>query len=104
MSVMDWISGRVFTFVHGNNLVYNTCWEDPRLDRVALDIGADDYNQWLSERRANAVRDMLINDHGIPAEQLVAIGRGETMPIASNDTAEGRAQNRRVELVMDVAP
>lgn len=65
--------------------------------------GDDAYNQWLSERRANAVRDMLINEHGIPAEQLVAIGRGESMPKAGNDTEEGRAANRRVELVMDVA-
>ena len=65
--------------------------------------GENKYNQWLSERRANAVRDMLINDHGISADQLVAIGRGEDYPIAGNDTAEGRAQNRRVELVMDVA-
>ena len=65
--------------------------------------GEDNYNQWLSERRANAVRNMLINDHGIPADQLVAVGRGEGSPIASNATAEGRAQNRRVELVMDVA-
>lgn len=38
----DWLSGRWFSFVHGNNLVYNTCWEDPRLDRVALDLGPDD--------------------------------------------------------------
>ena len=63
--------------------------------------GENDYNQWLSERRANAVRDMLINEHGIPPEQLVAIGRGEDYPIAGNDTAEDRARNRRVELVMD---
>jgi S-adenosylmethionine-diacylglycerol 3-amino-3-carboxypropyl transferase len=42
MSVFDWVSGRVFKFVHGNNLVYNTCWEDPRLDRVALQIGPTD--------------------------------------------------------------
>ncbi len=34
MSLSNWISGRVFKFVHGNNLVYNTCWEDPRLDRA----------------------------------------------------------------------
>jgi outer membrane protein, adhesin transport system len=66
-------------------------------------VGEAGYNQWLSERRAEAVRNMLINDHGIPAEQLVAIGRGEDYPIASNDSSEGRAQNRRVELVMDVA-
>ncbi|MEH6585123.1 MAG: TolC family outer membrane protein [Halioglobus sp.] len=65
--------------------------------------GDNKYNQWLSERRANAVRDMLINDHGIPDEQLVAIGRGEDYPIAGNDSAEGRATNRRVEMVMDVA-
>lgn len=63
--------------------------------------GENNYNQWLSERRANAVRDMLINEHGIPAEQLVAIGRGEDYPIAGNDTAEDRVRNRRVELVMD---
>ena len=66
-------------------------------------VGDARYNQLLSERRANAVRDMLINDHGIPGQQLVAIGRGQNMPIASNDTDSGRAKNRRVELVMDVA-
>ncbi len=42
MSVLDWISGRVFKFVHGNNLVYNTCWEDPRLDRIALQLTPTD--------------------------------------------------------------
>ena len=42
MAIMDWLSGRVFNMVHGNNLVYNTCWEDPRLDRVALQLGAED--------------------------------------------------------------
>lgn len=66
-------------------------------------VGDDQYNQWLSESRANAVRDLLIQSHGIPADQLVAIGRGESMPLAGNDTDSGRAQNRRVELVMDIA-
>lgn len=42
MSVSDWISWRLFRFVHGNNLVYNACWEDPRVDRAALQIGAED--------------------------------------------------------------
>ncbi len=42
MAFSDWVNRRIFTTVHGNNLVYNTCWEDPRLDRVALDIGPDD--------------------------------------------------------------
>ena len=41
IAVRDWFSGRVFSMVHGNNLVYNTCWEDPRLDRVALQLGPE---------------------------------------------------------------
>ncbi|TGD71496.1 transporter [Mangrovimicrobium sediminis] len=65
--------------------------------------GTAEYNQWLSERRASSVRDMLIREHGIPGDQLVAVGRGQTLPIADNDTVEGRARNRRVEMVMDVA-
>jgi S-adenosylmethionine-diacylglycerol 3-amino-3-carboxypropyl transferase len=40
--VVQWVSGKVFHLVHRNNLVYNTCWEDPRLDRVALQLGAED--------------------------------------------------------------
>ena len=53
----------------------------------------------LSQRRANAVRDWLIKC-GIPASRLAARGFGETNPVASNATAEGRAQNRRTELVV----
>ena len=41
MKPSEWLSGKCFNFVHGKNLVYNTCWEDPRLDRVALDLGPD---------------------------------------------------------------
>jgi outer membrane protein OmpA-like peptidoglycan-associated protein len=59
--------------------------------------GADDYNQDLSERRAFAVGSVLIND-GVRRERLVARGRGEMEPIASNATPDGRAQNRRVEI------
>ena len=58
-------------------------------------VGSDAYNQRLSERRANAVRDRLIAD-GIPAAQITAVGYGESRPKASNDTEEGRAENRRV--------
>lgn len=54
-----------------------------------------DYNQTLSEKRANAVRDELIK-YGIDANRLIAIGYGELKPIATNSTAEGMAQNRRV--------
>lgn len=61
--------------------------------------GAADYNQQLSQRRAEAVRQYLIDNYGIDGKRLVARGYGEQQPIASNDTAEGRYQNRRVELV-----
>lgn len=42
MQLPNWVSSRIFKAVHGNNLVYNTCWEDPRLDRVALELDGDD--------------------------------------------------------------
>jgi outer membrane protein OmpA-like peptidoglycan-associated protein len=62
-------------------------------------IGTEAYNQRLSERRANAVRDWLIKC-GIPASRLSSRGFGESNPVATNETAEGRAQNRRTELVV----
>jgi outer membrane protein OmpA-like peptidoglycan-associated protein len=62
-------------------------------------IGSDDYNQQLSEARAEAVRQYLIQQ-GIAAPQITARGMGKTEPIATNDTPEGRQQNRRVELVL----
>jgi len=60
-------------------------------------VGTDAYNQGLSERRAESVRGHLIG-RGVPASRLTAVGYGESQPIASNDTEEGRALNRRVEL------
>lgn len=57
--------------------------------------GGDDYNLDLSQRRADSVRAYLIGK-GVPADQLIAVGYGETQPIASNNTESGRAQNRRV--------
>ncbi len=59
--------------------------------------GNTDYNFSLSAERANAVQQYLIN-RGIPAERLTAQGYGPTQPIASNDTATGRALNRRIEI------
>ena len=61
-------------------------------------IGSEEYNLKLSDRRSNAVVDYLVKA-GIPSSQLVPHGYGKTNFVASNDTAEGRAQNRRVELV-----
>ena len=60
-------------------------------------VGSEAYNQRLSERRANAVRDYLVA-HGIDASRITTRGYGKTKPIASNKTAEGRAKNRRVEI------
>jgi len=59
--------------------------------------GPEDYNQGLSSRRAGTVRDHLVKG-GIAAEHITAEGLGESQPVASNDTRDGRAQNRRVEL------
>jgi outer membrane protein OmpA-like peptidoglycan-associated protein len=60
-------------------------------------MGSDEYNQKLSERRANAVRDYLIQK-GIASSRIQAVGYSEHRPIADNKTAEGRALNRRAEL------
>jgi len=62
-------------------------------------VGSDDFNQQLSEKRAAAVRDYLVQQ-GIPINSVTARGFGKTMPVASNDTAAGRQQNRRVEMVV----
>jgi outer membrane protein OmpA-like peptidoglycan-associated protein len=61
-------------------------------------IGGEEYNLKLSDRRADAVEDYL-EKAGIPASRLIPHGYGKTNFIATNDTAEGRAQNRRVELM-----
>ncbi len=62
-------------------------------------VGSDSYNQGLSERRANTVRDYLMGK-GISASRLTAAGYGEARPVATNDTKDGRHENRRVELVV----
>lgn len=65
------------------------------------DRGADNYNTALSQGRAEAVRDILINRYGIAANRVSALGYGESRPIASNDTKKGRLANRRVVAVME---
>jgi outer membrane protein OmpA-like peptidoglycan-associated protein len=62
--------------------------------------GSDSYNQKLSERRAYAIVDYFVKVKGIDVNRLKAIGYGESKPIASNDTKEGRSLNRRVEFVI----
>lgn len=61
--------------------------------------GGEGSNQLLSERRAEAVRSHLVSQ-GIAPDKISAVGRGESVPVATNSTSEGRANNRRVELVV----
>jgi outer membrane protein OmpA-like peptidoglycan-associated protein len=65
-------------------------------------VGTDEFNQQLSERRSDSVRDFLA-ENGVPASTITARGFGKTLPVATNDTAEGRQRNRRVELVVNGA-
>ncbi|MWV12773.1 OmpA family protein [Pseudomonas sp. R-28-1W-6] len=60
-------------------------------------VGTDAYNQKLSERRANAVRDVLVNQYSVGAERVNSVGYGESRPVADNASEAGRAVNRRVE-------
>ena len=74
--------------------------ENPQIELLRIeghtdDRGSEDYNQKLSQQRAESVRDYLI-DEGIAAERLIAVGYGEAKPIAPNETKEGRGRNRRV--------
>lgn len=62
-------------------------------------VGGDDYNLDLSRRRAAAVKKSLVSRYGIDAARLTTTGAGKSQPKDSNDTLEGRARNRRVELV-----
>jgi outer membrane protein OmpA-like peptidoglycan-associated protein len=68
-----------------------------RVEGHTCSMGPDTYNQGLSERRAASVLQYLV-EHGIAASRLNSVGFGESRPIATNDTREGRALNRRVEL------
>lgn len=83
--------------------LYNLLIEHPEI-RIRItghtdNVGSDRFNQSLSEQRANSVRHELIR-RGIAPERLEAEGKGRTEPVATNDTEEGRAQNRRVEFVI----
>jgi len=63
-------------------------------------IGSDTYNQALGQRRADATRDYVVSQ-GIDAARLTAVSFGESKPAADNSTDEGRAQNRRVEIIVE---
>jgi outer membrane protein OmpA-like peptidoglycan-associated protein len=69
------------------------------VDGYTDNVGSDEFNQTLSEERADAVRDYLVSQ-GVPSSSITTKGFGKNNPIASNDTSEGRQENRRVELVV----
>ena len=78
-------------------------------DEVSVEIaghtdstGSTDFNQQLSQRRAEAVADRLVERHGIDRSRVKPVGYGELEPIASNETSEGRNKNRRVEARLQV--
>lgn len=78
-----------------------------QMDRVRIiveghtdSVGSAQMNQRLSESRAAAVRNHLV-EQGVNPAHITTVGRGESQPIASNDTAQGRSQNRRVEIVIE---
>ena len=89
----------------GLNIVANFLKENPnvsvKVEGHTDNIGSKEYNQNLSERRAQAIANYLI-DKGVEKERVTTEGFGFSRPIASNDTAEGRAQNRRTELKFTV--
>ncbi len=69
---------------------------DVEIEGHTDDSGPEGYNQNLSERRARAVLDLLVDEYGIPSTRLRAVGYGESRPVADNSTREGRKENRRV--------
>jgi outer membrane protein OmpA-like peptidoglycan-associated protein len=71
-----------------------------RIEGYTDSVGTEDFNLGLSQRRADSVKSYLVNQ-GIGSERLTTAGKGEADPVAGNDSASGRQQNRRVEVVIN---
>ena len=74
------------------------------IDGHTCDLGSKEYNQILSEKRAERVRDFLIDHYNISRKRLIVTGYGETSPRHNNRTIEGRRKNRRVEFMRKLNP
>jgi outer membrane protein OmpA-like peptidoglycan-associated protein len=70
------------------------------LDGYTDNTGTEAYNRWLSEKRAQTVKQYLIEQAGVDSSRISAVGRGESNPVGDNKTAEGRFENRRVEILI----
>jgi len=70
------------------------------LDGYTDNIGTEAYNEKLSEKRAEAVKTYLMKEAGLDPSKISAVGRGQSSPVADNETKEGRLQNRRVEILI----
>lgn len=103
------------TFASGSARVDNICQakldevalqmqDDPDLDALVIgytdSTGAPESNQVMSEQRAQAVSDYLVTRHGIDPNRVTTEGRADQEPVASNDTPEGRAENRRAVIIL----
>ena len=62
--------------------------------------GSDEVNEHLSQKRAEAVREYLVANRTLPYDRIVAVGYGSMRPLASNETIEGRAINRRIDVIL----
>jgi OOP family OmpA-OmpF porin len=67
-------------------------------------LGSDSANLILSQDRADAVKQYLVTNFGVDPEKVTSIGYGEARPVATNETAEGRARNRRIDLIIHITP
>lgn len=71
-----------------------------RIEGHTDSVGGDAYNQSLSERRANSVKEYLVTNSGVDPSRIDTVGYGEAKPIGDNETEDGRAQNRRISFVV----